>query len=787
MCTYKEYRFDKETPELQVDALSSRGGGLVATYSLVAQNPWRAKKNDGCECLRVEEKRLFQCLLYIIWSLPTFTIMPRKASKSFRRPANQPSLLAFWGNLKKAPSPSTNNDNDATVAKKDRDLSNDSVHGDENITAAAAGTGAAESSLLVPKSTATTASPPTGTTTPICSSTKTASVTPEPIDPEAQQMPQEEDKCDEVKNEESAPNSITHHTPTVVNATTTTIGEPHQPHDSGLCDYELLRLRNIARNNARLQALGLLSNNTIHAASASSSTTSNSRAKGKRSSYKRPMTAHDEPTRGKRPTRRSTRLSTRSNDANNGFRPTTRNDDDKSSNANTTTMIHEQGSSRQPHVERVYEISPIVQYEMEQCEKKQASSSSSSSPAGCVINDGRLVPTGCRLTSPPGLSAIYSLNFYNDTDWIVGAGKAGIVAIWNSAASSNKHGKNISSSSSSSSIHPQGEEEYIDPVFSWKAHSGRWIAEAQFLTEPAQHTDLSPLRLVTAGNDGTVCLWDLGQVSVQTRVPKLLHQSDKSWHASGIFAMDVEVQSMSSLTKIATGSKDKTVAITSVSSESSRPQPNWRSTIHTGKVGAVKFRDNHVFATASDDGNVAILDDRMPDGDGPPVALVENLHAGRPHSVVWGPSSNAASDILLTAGLDSVIQAWDIRYLKQGARTPVCEYFGHVPTTTTRIKRIHHPAIYNHAGDRFILTGGQGSGALSLFKFAPLQMRNKATLVRSAVYSRGGLPEDCCHADVGSIALQRDRIAVTVDGEVLLLSPKELVVEDNGNNSSVAL
>jgi hypothetical protein len=517
----------------------------------------------------------------------------------------------------------------------------------------------------------------------------------------------------------------------------------------GPSEYELLRLRNIARNNARLEALGLLPINQNNAVV-------KSRKK------RRPAKAPSKPGLAvTRPSRRSTRLS----------RPKTTNVCTEKDSA----CIVEAGTTEAQQVavaiggeHHSYEVSPVFQYEMEQQSKQQSASMLDSQASKADVlpeisqsKSAMLVPTGRRLAPPQGLSAIYALNFFADSQWIVGAGKAGIVALWNCDRTAREN----------SSTHDPSPVLYVDPVFSWKAHSGRWVAEAKFL--PSSFGTATPSHLVTAGNDGSVCLWDLRQVATTTGIPKLIQQSDKSWHASGVFAMDVASNSYG---KIVTGSKDKSVEIANFS-DLGRPVPTWRSHIHSAKVGAVKFKDYHVLATASDDGSVAVFDDRMPDGSSPPVALLSGLHQGRPHTVIWDKESS----VLMTAGLDSVIQGWDMRYLRHTSPSLLHEYLGHVPTTTRGCKRIHHPVLYNSGcGGRFILTGGQGSHALSIFQLQrhvdtsrPLAERF-SSVIRSPVYSRGSLPECCRHTDIGSICVQQDLVAATAEGEVLLLRPKRL-------------
>ena len=160
-----------------------------------------------------------------------------------------------------------------------------------------------------------------------------------------------------------------------------------------------------------------------------------------------------------------------------------------------------------------------------------------------------------------------------------------------------------------------------------------------------------------------------------------------------------------------------------------------------------------------------------------------------------------------TAGMDWRIALWDIRYLQQ----PEWEFEGHVPTTGRKLNRIHHPTFFSivngctegivsrisSSQNHDVLTGGQSSHSLSIFKYnastcsrgtaaggaavtRPLQATKRGTIV-----SRGKLPtDDYDGCDVGCIAVSthnttasghcRDDtvIATSVDGgDILLLSP----------------
>jgi WD40 repeat protein len=337
----------------------------------------------------------------------------------------------------------------------------------------------------------------------------------------------------------------------------------------------------------------------------------------------------------------------------------------------------------------------------------------------------------------------------------------------------------------------------VDPILYWKGHSGRWIADAKFIPGPIISTSSSngnnnnaqpppPSRLVTAGNDGTICLWDLSTVSISTGIPKLLHRTGKSLHTSGIFCMDVTSYTNNNYNDlmICTGSKDKSIAISSLESltnDATGGTPIWTSRFHTAKVGSVKLQSpiSTMLASASDDGSVGIHDYRMNGNNGGGssslVAKLDNAHA-RPHSVLWDPYNET---MFVTAGLDPIIKVWDQRNLSK----PILCLQGHVPSSTgSRCKKIHRPTFF-YPGEKgtttttiekrllpniegshpFLLTGGQGSTSVSMYQI------DTAT-TSASLFSRGKLPIDCGNA--GCIAVNGKQVAVTVDqGEIIILEP----------------
>jgi WD40 repeat protein len=514
--------------------------------------------------------------------------------------------------------------------------------------------------------------------------------------------------------------------------------------DPPLSEYEKLRQRNIERNNARLAALGLMNPSDTLSSKRSNNTQKQQRPR------KRPAV---DPQR-QEPSRRSTRHRTAvGSDANQVKKPLTLNLD--------TFPEDQDGSLRSPSKdsqETIYTHSPLFFYDMDKksgVKQQLFEDQSTTASSNGLANMTSLQMAGPRYFPPKGLTSIYSLEFWNQ-DWLVGAGKSGMVAVWNVS-----HAAKVDEDALNDT----------DPIMAWKGHNGRWIADAKFLRTVGESKS-SPQTLITAGNDGTVCIWDLQNVSSSSGVPKLIDRTGKELHTSGIFCMDV-ANSTSTDTMVCTGSKDKTVALFNVDSHSyakHKRVPFWISDFHSAKVGAVqlKGKGTTILASASDDGRVAIQDYRM-DGaaNGSVVAQVE-AHQ-RPHSAVWDPNDD---NILATAGLDSLIKLWDWRHLQK----PLATLQGHVPVDI-KCRRIHRPVFVPWSSNAsktpnksLLLSGGQGSGSLSTFEI--VKNTSSSNSMETCLFSRGELPADC--GDAGCIAVQDRLVAVSVQqGEVLLLRPSK--------------
>ena len=580
---------------------------------------------------------------------------------------------------------------------------------------------------------------------------------------------EEEVEDDDNDDSQQSPTSDTSNLSNSSNSTNSNNNNPHQK-----SEYELMRERNIARNNARLKALGLF----VESSHLSSSKQQQRKRRTKASVVANTQVTNKAANTIIEPTRRSSRLSgVKMNYTDDSIGHVMNQQED--SYAFKDRAIDDVDVQQK---EEQFKVSPLFDYQMNDAVTSSTTidtdTTTTTSEVGGnnnVSNNGKiksLVPLGKRLVPPAGLNAIYSLQFYNNlhgttttttntsSSWLVGAGKSGIISVWDC------------NNSSRTMKEEEDQISYVEPVLSWKGHGGRWIADARFLqpspsvldSSSSSNVQRAPSRLLTAGNDGTVCHWDLSTTSLTTGAPRLLHQTNKSLHVSGIFSMDVKAQQQQEDCWIVTGSKDKSIAVTKLSRLADGEGTTWRSQFHTAKVASVSFSSstiNPLIASASDDGFVAIHDMRQ-NGSSSAVASLENSHV-KPHSAVWKPSSDS---IFITAGLDDVIKLWDVRNTEK----PVMSFHGHVPTSGKKLKRIQRPTFFTVGSDSFILSGGENSHAISMFQDDEEDNAVSNASLRS-VFSRGKLPDGC--GDVGSMAVHSNQVAVTVEGgEVIILTTK---------------
>jgi len=359
------------------------------------------------------------------------------------------------------------------------------------------------------------------------------------------------------------------------------------------------------------------------------------------------------------------------------------------------------------------------------------------------------------LSAPVGLNNIYSLEFCEGRDrCVVAGGKSGVMCLWD-----------LESANETTGEEDEGNDKYtnntcLDASLAWKGHAGKWIASAKFLRSA---TDTNYLRLISAGNNGTVCFWDLMKQR-SSGEPKLVGESGKNLHTNGIFSLDCRMSGSNSPI-IATGSKDKSMAVSTILGDGNIVR-TFRGDFHSKQVTDVRISNYNydLIGSASSDGLVCVCDIRSKKS----VINIDNAH-NIPQSIVWGLKDHQNEHTVMTSGNDDIIKIWDIRSYKK----PVSTLRGHC-SANGKNNKIHHPHFTTfgqsstHTKTKvFVVTGGQGSSAISIYDLAAQAVKNGSI----PAMSRGELPDGC--GDAGSIAISKDsgRVIASVEGgEVLLLT-----------------
>lgn len=348
------------------------------------------------------------------------------------------------------------------------------------------------------------------------------------------------------------------------------------------------------------------------------------------------------------------------------------------------------------------------------------------------------------------LPAIYSLSFLSSSAAplaLLTAGKGGMVALFNDPLS----------------MYPANHDDEAVAPYTFQAHS-RWVSTARFLhtCTLSSLSASSTFPLITASDDATIKIWDLGRAGKSK--PKLLSSSNQV-HNRGVFGMEI-VGDM-----VVTGSKDKTVAVSQIDPAGGPLQLLSRyDELHSSVVKAVDLQANgKVFASGSQDRSVCVVDTRdVSASRGRPQIKLENCCEGGVYCAQFSPHPQE-QHLLMTAGLDPVIKLWDLRYMKKqnsgvlspststgstgDASIPLFTFKGHC-TSGARLKSIVPPTFL---GSRTIVTGGQGSGRLSIY-----------CTTTGRTLSRGTLPEDPSNCAV-SIGPHGALVAASCRGNIYFL------------------
>ncbi|CAN0325160.1 unnamed protein product [Pylaiella littoralis] len=312
----------------------------------------------------------------------------------------------------------------------------------------------------------------------------------------------------------------------------------------------------------------------------------------------------------------------------------------------------------------------------------------------------------------------------------------------------------------------------------FKAHKG-WVSAVRFLGAVgpgggggAAAGLFGGCRLLSSANDSVVKLWDASKQHGGS--PRLLCTVDDLHRTrKGIFSMD------SHGTRVATGSKDTTVALgslrpTGLERDRVLGDPNGCAGFHEKVVKGVSLRDENMVASCGDDSNVRVSDLRSRYNFGVSHSL-EGAHDGAPsHTVRWHPLNE---NLLLTAGLDSTVRLHDLR--RPGA-APLHVFRGHCPYSLARPRAIHRPEFLLTAGA--VAGGGAGSsggGRVNIItcgeRSEKLSMYDAGT---GATVSRGVLGDEASALAVGvsgwSNAPSPGAVSIAAalpGGSVVLLEP----------------
>ena len=299
-----------------------------------------------------------------------------------------------------------------------------------------------------------------------------------------------------------------------------------------------------------------------------------------------------------------------------------------------------------------------------------------------------------------------------------------------------------------------------DVLMSFKAHSG-WVASAHFV---------GPRLLLTAANDAVVTLWDLTkELSVGRNArPRIVHEC-KTLHSNGIFCADVllgnggPVGESGNGHRLATASKDKSVAYCEIGRETGIKQIRSLGGLHSGVIKSVSLRDHHVLASTGNDTDVCVCDVRVQKGAGL-VARIEDTHNFAVNHVSWNPSRDYE---LMTASFGNKIKLWDVRMVGRGEKrkagedaeqeacAPIRVLQGHAMLFDGQRGGIYHPLYVG--GGEFVATPGAKTDAVSLFD------AGSGALVSKGSTSIGEV------STLASCDLSGTRLAASRGGRVVLL------------------
>ena len=188
----------------------------------------------------------------------------------------------------------------------------------------------------------------------------------------------------------------------------------------------------------------------------------------------------------------------------------------------------------------------------------------------------------------------------------------------------------------------------------FKACKG-WISGVRFLGES---------NLLVGSNDGSLTVLDLLKVKAKSMKPSVLC-TNTVIHPKGVFDLDVRAGRM------ATASKDKTVAISSLHQASI--QEISRIRVHEGVIKSVRWRNDNEVASSGKSKTILLSDTR----DSPSTSLlIHDAHEFVVNCLRFHPTK---LHLLLSTSFGGLVKLWDLRKIMH----PVQTYRGHLKKERT--------------------------------------------------------------------------------------------------------
>jgi hypothetical protein len=273
------------------------------------------------------------------------------------------------------------------------------------------------------------------------------------------------------------------------------------------------------------------------------------------------------------------------------------------------------------------------------------------------------------------------------------------------------------------------EEEAPSPLLAWKAHDG-WVGSVQFATHAGkggQVTSSGPTLLLTASNNGDICVWDVNQAERnRPRAAGELVTLAKTWamHELGGSVLTGGVP-----LKQASAGRGA-VVLSEVGGAGLKTIRSYLTLHEDGVVQTVQWRDQHLFGSAGHSEHIVLVDLREPDRAGG-SCMIEHANAGHVNALRWSPTDE---NLVLSTGADTSARLHDIRQPK----SVLHELRGHTGAALASKNRsmqksIHQPTFCD--GGAAVCIMGDCSDLVSMYS-----TRTGLALSRGMVdWTQGGL------------------------------------------------